>query len=205
MKESSETTTFCQMNRNAQPLLLLGFVVAVFIAGFLWFDRPTIETIRVVEMRDTTYVSRIDTFYVEAEGGGDFESPTSAPRIAIAPTGDTLSTYHESYSDSLVDISVRVTVKGVLTDWGLRYTLHIPVVRVDSTIYIEHSVETTKTIKQWSLNLGVSALLRYDPLSPYFAVGPSVQLVFKNHRTISYAYLTGGSHLVTITTPLFTR
>jgi len=190
---------------NGSSLLVFGFIVAVLVALFLWFDRPVIETIRTVETRDTTYVPRIDTFYVAAEGGGDLESPTSPDTVVIGATGDTLSVFHETFSDSLVDISVRVTVKGVLSDWGVRYTLHVPVVRVDSTVYIEHFVETTKTIKQWSLNLGVAALLRYDPISSYFAVGPSVTLVLKNHRTISYAYLTDGSHMITLTTPLVTR
>lgn len=190
---------------NGTNLLLFGFVVAVLVALFLWFDRPTIETIRIVETRDTTYVSRVDTFYVEAEGGGDFESPSSTPSVSVDSAGVSNSTYYESYSDSLVDITVRVTVKGVLTDWGLRYTLHIPVVHTDSTIYVETQREITRVIKQWSLNLGVALVLRVDPISPYFAVGPQVTLVFKNHRTLSYSFLSNRSHLVTLTTPFLTR
>ena len=193
------------MKDNVNPLLILGFLVALAAAVFLFFDRPTIETIKVVTTVDTTYVLRTDTLYVEAEGGGDFQGPEAPDTIVVEAGGDTLSTYRVAFEDSLVSIQLRVTVKGVLTDWGVRYNLHIPVVVSDTTIIVERNTETVKSIKQWSLNLGASALLRYDPLSPYFAVGPSVTIVLKNHRTISYAFLSDGSHMVTLTTPLVTR
>jgi hypothetical protein len=196
------------MKVNANPLLLGGLVIAIAIAILLFLDRPTVETIKTVTEVDTMYVVKAETLWVRRDTVIYLPTPSAPDTSVVTGEGDTLATYTETYSDSLVDIRVSVTVKGLLRDWGLRYSLHVPVVRQDTTIYIERSVETVRTIKQWSLNLGATGAVYTDPLNPLavkFSFGPKVSLVTKDHKVLSYSYLLNGSHIFGITTPLTTR
>jgi hypothetical protein len=90
----------------------------------------------VIETRtDTVTIIKRDTItrYVK------LKVPT--PVISIAPDGDTLQTYVQEYSDSILDATITATLKCKLDSWQFKYKPKIPTI-------ITNTVTTTNTITQ---------------------------------------------------------
>ena len=63
----------------------------------------------------------------------------------VTPDGDTLQTYTQEYSDSILDATLTATLKCKLDSWSFKYTPKIPVT-VTNTITVTNTVTETKEV-----------------------------------------------------------
>ena len=69
--------------------------------------------------------------------------PTPIPHVT--PDGDTLQTYTQEYSDSILDATITAKLKGKLDSWDFKYTPKIPVT-ITNTITVTNTVKETKEV-----------------------------------------------------------
>ena len=88
---------------------------------------------------DTVTVIKRDTItrYVK------LEVPT--PISHVTPNGDTLQTYVQEYSDSILDATITATLKCKLDSWSFKYTPKIPVT-ITNTITVTNTITNTKEV-----------------------------------------------------------
>jgi hypothetical protein len=94
----------------------------------------------VIETRtDTVTIIKRDTVtrYVK------LKVPT--PVISIAPDGDTLQTYVQEYSDSILDATITATLKCKLDSWQFKYKPKIPTI-ITNTVTVTNTITQTKEV-----------------------------------------------------------
>ena len=89
-----------------------------------------IDTVTVIK-RDTV------TRYVK------LKVPTPIPHVT--PDGDTLQTYVQEYSDSILDATITATLKCKLDSWAFKYKAKIPIT-ITNTITVTNTVTETKEV-----------------------------------------------------------
>jgi len=89
-----------------------------------------IDTVTIIK-RDT--VTRYVTLKV----------PTPIPHVT--PDGDTLQTYTQEYSDSILDATLTAKLKGKLDSWDFKYKAKIPIT-ITNTITVTNTVTETKEV-----------------------------------------------------------
>jgi hypothetical protein len=89
-----------------------------------------IDTVTIIK-RDT--VTRYVTLKV----------PVPIPHVT--PDGDTLQTYTQEYSDSILDATLTAKLKGKLDSWDFKYKAKIPIT-ITNTITVTNTVTETKEV-----------------------------------------------------------
>jgi len=89
-----------------------------------------IDTVTIIK-RDT--VTRYVTLKV----------PTPIPHVT--PDGDTLQTYTQEYSDSILDATLTAKLKGKLDSWDFKYKAKIPIT-ITNTITVTNTIKETKEV-----------------------------------------------------------
>ena len=89
-----------------------------------------IDTVTIIK-RDTV------TRYVK------LKVPTPIPHVT--PDGDTLQTYVQEYSDSILDATITATLKCKLDSWAFKYKAKIPIT-ITNTITVTNTVTETKEV-----------------------------------------------------------
>ena len=89
-----------------------------------------IDTVTIIK-RDTV------TRYVK------LKVPTPIPHVT--PDGDTLQTYTQEYSDSILDATLTAKLKGKLDSWDFKYKAKIPIT-ITNTITVTNTVTETKEV-----------------------------------------------------------
>jgi hypothetical protein len=68
-----------------------------------------------------------------------------APIPHVTPDGDTLQTYTQEYSDSILDATLTAKLKGKLDSWDFKYKPKIPVT-ITNTITVTNTITETKEV-----------------------------------------------------------
>jgi hypothetical protein len=89
-----------------------------------------IDTVTIIK-RDT--ITRYVTLKV----------PVPIPHVL--PDGDTLQTYTQEYSDSILDATLTAKLKGKLDSWDFKYKAKIPIT-ITNTITVTNTVTETKEV-----------------------------------------------------------
>ena len=63
----------------------------------------------------------------------------------VTPDGDTLQTYTQEYSDSILDATLTAKLKGKLDSWDFKYKAKIPIT-ITNTITVTNTVTETKEV-----------------------------------------------------------
>ena len=69
--------------------------------------------------------------------------PTPIPHVT--PDGDTLQTYTQEYSDSILDATLTAKLKGKLDSWDFKYKAKIPIT-ITNTITVTNTIKETKEV-----------------------------------------------------------
>ena len=122
---------------DAKSITIIVLVILLFLLNKC---KETINidpaTKTVIETRtDTVTIIKRDTVtrYVKLK--------VPVPTISYTPDGDTLQTYVQEYSDSILDATITATLKCKLDSWQFKYKPKIPTI-------ITNTVTTTNTITQ---------------------------------------------------------
>ena len=122
--------------------VLIGLLVLVLI--FLKQCESDVKVVnpisRIVYTKtDTVTIIKRDTVtrYVT------LKVPVPIPHVT--PDGDTLQTYVQEYSDSILDATITATLKCKLDSWNFKYTPKIPVT-ITNTITVTNTVIETKEV-----------------------------------------------------------
>jgi hypothetical protein len=67
------------------------------------------------------------------------------PISHVTPDGDTMQTYTQEYSDSMLDATIKDTRKSKLDSWSFKYTPKIPVT-ITNTITVTNTITETKEV-----------------------------------------------------------
>jgi hypothetical protein len=67
------------------------------------------------------------------------------PISHVTPDGDTMQTYTQEYSDSILDATITATLKCKLDSWSFKYTPKIPVT-ITNTITVTNTITETKEV-----------------------------------------------------------
>ena len=89
-----------------------------------------IDTVTIIK-RDT--ITRYVTLKV----------PVPIPHVT--PDGDTLQTYTQEYSDSILDATLTAKLKGKLDSWDFKYKAKIPIT-ITNTITVTNTITETKEV-----------------------------------------------------------
>ena len=122
--------------------VIIGLLILVLI--FLKQCESNVEVVnpisRVVYTEtDTVTIIKRDTVtrYVT------LKVPTPIPHVT--PDGDTLQTYTQEYSDSILDATITATLKCKLNSWDFKYKPKIPVT-ITNTITVTNTITETKEV-----------------------------------------------------------
>lgn len=122
--------------------VLIGLLVLVLI--FLKQCESDVKVVnpisRIVYTKtDTVTIIKRDTVtrYVT------LKVPVPIPHVT--PDGDTLQTYTQEYSDSILDATITATLKCKLDSWDFKYKPKIPVT-ITNTITVTNTVTETKEV-----------------------------------------------------------
>ena len=63
----------------------------------------------------------------------------------VTPDGDTLQTYTQEYSDSILDATLTAKLKGKLDSWDFKYKAKIPIT-ITNTVTVTNTVTETKEV-----------------------------------------------------------
>ena len=63
----------------------------------------------------------------------------------VTPDGDTLQTYVQEYSDSILDATITATMKCKLDSWAFKYKAKIPIT-ITNTVTVTNTVTETKEV-----------------------------------------------------------
>ena len=63
----------------------------------------------------------------------------------VTPDGDTLQTYIQEYSDSILDATITATMKCKLDSWAFKYKAKIPIT-ITNTVTVTNTVTETKEV-----------------------------------------------------------
>lgn len=63
----------------------------------------------------------------------------------VLPDGDTLQTYTQEYSDSILDATLTAKLKGKLDSWDFKYKAKIPIT-ITNTVTVTNTVTETKEV-----------------------------------------------------------
>jgi len=131
------------VNKNTSWIDAKSITIVVLIILLLLLNKcknelkvePVTKVTHKETRTDTVIIIKRDTItrYVK------LKVPT--PVISIAPDGDTLQTYVQEYSDSILDATITATLKCKLDSWQFKYKPKIPTI-------ITNTVTTTNTITQ---------------------------------------------------------
>jgi hypothetical protein len=118
-------------------------ITIIVLAALLFLLNKCKETINIDPVTKTVIETRTDTVTIIKRDTVTryvkLKVPT--PVISIAPDGDTLQTYVQEYSDSILDATITATLKCKLDSWQFKYKPKIPTI-------ITNTVTTTNTITQ---------------------------------------------------------
>ena len=89
-----------------------------------------IDTVTIIK-RDT--ITRYVTLKV----------PVPIPHVT--PDGDTLQTYTQEYSDSILDATLTAKLKGKLDSWDFKYKAKIPIT-ITNTVTVTNTITETKEV-----------------------------------------------------------
>ena len=67
------------------------------------------------------------------------------PISHVTPDGDTMQTYTQEYSDSILDATITATLKCKLDSWAFKYKAKIPIT-ITNTITVTNTVTETKEV-----------------------------------------------------------
>ena len=151
-----------------------------------------IERVTTVIKRDTTVVIKRDTITRVVK------LAVPPPLIYVTSDGDTMQTYVQEYSDSILDATMTATVKCKLDSWSFKYTPKIPVTitnTITNTVTVTKEVPVAKNMlfvngvvlgnpKSFDAGLGISFYqkkgyiyqLNYLPITKTVMGGISIQL-----------------------------
>jgi hypothetical protein len=130
------------VNKNTSWIDAKSITIIVLVA-LLFLLNKCKETINIDPVTKTVIETRTDTVTIIKRDTVTryvkLKVPT--PVISIAPDGDTLQTYVQEYSDSILDATITATLKCKLDSWQFKYKPKIPTI-------ITNTVTTTNTITQ---------------------------------------------------------
>ncbi len=63
----------------------------------------------------------------------------------VTPDGDTLQTYVQEYSDSILDATLTAKLKGKLDSWDFKYKAKIPIT-ITNTVTVTNTIKETKEV-----------------------------------------------------------
>jgi hypothetical protein len=130
------------INKNTSWIDAKSITIVVLIILLLLLNKCK-ETINIDPVTKTVIETRTDTVTIIKRDTitryVKLKVPT--PVISIAPDGDTLQTYVQEYSDSILDATITATLKCKLDSWQFKYKPKIPTI-------ITNTVTTTNTITQ---------------------------------------------------------
>lgn len=88
---------------------------------------------------DTVTIIKTDTVtrYVK------LKVPVPIPHVT--PDGDTLQTYTQEYSDSILDATLTAKLKGKLDSWDFKYKAKIPIT-ITNTVTVTNTITETKEV-----------------------------------------------------------
>jgi|688.fasta_scaffold01272_14 hypothetical protein len=122
--------------------VIIGLLLLVLL--FLKQCESNVEVVnpvsRVVYTKtDTVTIIKRDTItrYVT------LKVPVPIPHVT--PDGDTLQTYVQEYSDSILDATLTAKLKGKLDSWDFKYKAKIPIT-ITNTVTVTNTIKETKEV-----------------------------------------------------------
>ena len=122
--------------------VIIGLLLLVLL--FLKQCESNIEVVNPVSRvvyteTDTVTIIKRDTItrYVT------LKVPVPIPHVT--PDGDTLQTYTQEYSDSILDATLTAKLKGKLDSWDFKYKAKIPIT-ITNTVTVTNTVTETKEV-----------------------------------------------------------
>ena len=134
------------INKNTSWIDAKSITIVVLIILLLLLNKckndlkvePATKTVTETRIDTVTIIKR-DTItrYVK------LKVPT--PVISIAPDGDTLQTYVQEYSDSILDATITATLKCKLDSWQFKYKPKIPTI-ITNTVTVTNTITNVKEV-----------------------------------------------------------
>jgi len=134
------------INKNTSWIDAKAITIIVLVA-LLFLLNKCKETINIDPVTKTVIETRTDTVTIIKRDTitryVKLKVPT--PVISIAPDGDTLQTYVQEYSDSILDATITATLKCKLDSWQFKYKPKIPTI-ITNTVTVTNTITQTKEV-----------------------------------------------------------
>jgi len=134
------------VNKNTFWLDAKSIIIIILLVILLFLNKCRYST-QVEPTTKVTTKTKVDTVTVIKRDTVtryvNLKVPT--PVISIVPNGDTMQTYVQEYSDSILDATITATLKCKLDSWNFKYTPKIPTV-ITNTVTVTNTVTETKEV-----------------------------------------------------------
>ena len=177
------------INKNTSWIDAKAITIIVLVA-LLFLLNKCKETINIDPVTKTVIETRTDTVTIIKRDTVTryvkLKVPT--PVISITPDGDTLQTYVQEYSDSILDATITATLKCKLDSWRFKYKPKIPLT-ITKTITVEKLTTNTvtETVKENKNMLFLNSLFAKN--ANKFDIGLGVSFYHKKGYLYQLNYL----------------
>jgi len=167
---------------DTKSIIIVILLILLFLLNKCKNNLKVEPITKVTTVVDTVTIIKRDTVtrYVK------LKVPT--PVISITPDGDTLQTYVQEYSDSILDATITATLKCKLDSWRFKYKPKIPLT-ITKTITVEKLTTNTvtETVKENKNMLFLNSLFAKN--ANKFDIGLGVSFYHKKGYLYQLNYL----------------
>jgi hypothetical protein len=134
------------INKNTSWIDAKAITIIVLVA-LLFLLNKCKETINIDPVTKTVIETRTDTVTIIKRDTVTryVKLKIPVPTISYTPDGDTLQTYVQEYSDSILDATITATLKCKLDSWQFKYKPKIPTI-ITNTVTVTNTITETKEV-----------------------------------------------------------